>query len=490
MARQRNTVPPPRCHIYMQLPDISKTVIAPATAPGKGALSVIRMTGPDSFLIFSKLSSDRYRNPENRQVSLVKIRKNREIIDEAVVVFFKNPHSYTGEDTVEITCHGSPYIVREILAAASAAGAAQASPGEFTLRAFINGKLDLAEAEAVNALIASDSAAAHHAALTQLEGSVSDIVSLMKEETLELLSELEVRLDDSDGDIFPIDTRNFLVRVQNLTRRIDDFAEGFRAGRNISEGIRVVLTGAPNSGKSSLMNMLLGFDRAIVSPEAGTTRDTLEDHVEINGIKIILTDTAGLSAVAGDVIEAEGMKRAMSALRRADTVLLLKDSSVPESEADRIAAECVRKNMPDGAELVHIFTKTDISGLKGTETVCSRNSSDTGTGSACPPESIYISCRTGEGIKKLGNRLTEKISAGISDREMPSVLFLRHYEALVQACSELKELVKIINSGKNTMLEIAAEHLRAALKAFGLITGETAADDVLAKIFSGFCVGK
>lgn len=437
-------------------------------------MSVIRMTGPDSFLIFSKLSSAKYKNPENRQVSLVKIRKENEIIDEAIVIFFKCPHSYTGDDTVEIICHGSPYIVREILSAAASAGAVQAAPGEFTLRAFINGKMDLAEAEAVNALIASDSAASRHAALTQLEGSLSDIISSMKDETLSLLAETEARLDDSDGEIFPIDIDVFSSRIQNLIKRINELSEGFKTGKNIREGIKAVLAGAPNSGKSSLMNLLLGYDRAIVSPEAGTTRDTLEAPAEINGIKFIITDTAGLSDAAGNVIEEEGMKRAEAALRHADIVLLLKDSSVPESPADRLAAECVRKNMPAEAELFHVFTKIDISGA---------------VNNSCR-ENTYISCRSGAGTEELRRKITEKTAAGISCREMPSVLFIRHYEALMQASSELKKLTEIISSGKQTMLEIAAEHLRAALKAFGLVTGETAADDVLAKIFSGFCVGK
>lgn len=454
----------------MILPDLKKTIIAPATPQGKGALAVIRMSGPEAFRIFAAISSRRFSCPAHKQVSLVKIKAGKTVLDEAIVVFFKGPNSYSGEDTVEISCHGSAYIVREILNAAISCGAVSAGPGEFTFRAFLNGKLDLSEAEAVNALISSDSAASHHAAITQTEGFLSAMVSGLKDKSVTLLAEIEARLDDSDGLIPEADLNYFSDISEQIRKEVLSASESFKAGRHIKEGLKIVFAGAPNSGKSSLMNAFLGYDRAIVSPMAGTTRDTLESSIEIKGLKICLTDTAGLDSSAGDSIEAEGMSRALSALRNADIVLLLKDSSEPESKADKLAAGKVKDSICEGTKIIKVFTKSDLSKHKR-----KRNG-------------IIVSSVTGEGIEELKNKITENYLS-LSAESASAITSARHYEALSAAAKELKELSFLLKR-RDSPLELAAEHLRAALNCFGLITGETAPDDVLAKIFSSFCVGK
>lgn len=457
----------------MSLPDVGRTIVALATPPGKGALAILRLTGCDSFRIFAKISSKKYSSPKHKQVGLVRIYSGKTHIDDAVVIFFKAPNSYTGEDTVEIMCHGSPYIQREILNAAISAGASPAAPGEFTLRAFLNGKMDLAQSEAVNALISSDSAAAAHAALAQSEGQISELVGGFKDRLLSMLAGIEVNIDNSDGDIEDLDYDSLLDQTLKLRQDILSAAKGFKAGKNIREGIRTVLAGAPNAGKSSLLNAILGYDRAIVSPQAGTTRDVLEASLEYDGIKIIFADTAGLSAKPGDCIEQKGMERAISALRQTDIVLLLKDSSCPSGEADRIAERQAMDNMPEGAELIRVCSKSDIAAKNVSK---KRNA-------------LYVSALSGDGIDGLLARITEKTRNALDDNAAPATLFARHYSALKAAAEELDGLEHSLRNDP-VMPEILAEHIRVALNSLGLITGETVPDDVLERIFSQFCVGK
>lgn len=460
----------PRFEFKMQLPDLEKTIVAPATPSGKGALALIRMSGKDAFNILSSFSSSEYSNPKHKQVSLVKLFDGKQLIDECIVVFYKSPASYTGEDIVEISCHGSPYIIRTILNAAIKSGAYTANPGEFTLRAFLNGKLDLAEAEAVNALISSGSEAAHHAALAQLNGNLSDKIKGFKQNTVSLLAELEARLDDSDEEISLLDLAQFKNNCKELEESIKNIADGFKTGKGIKEGIKTVITGAPNSGKSSLMNALLGFNRAIVSPMAGTTRDTLNESVEINGIQVVLTDTAGLDVKAGNIMEEEGMRRAEEAIKGADIILLLKDSSTEYTSADKTAERRVLDFALKTSKIIKVFTKSDLSPDKKFD-------------------GYNISCKNGDGIKELQNSITEDHSSAMKNESGAIITFARHYQALKDAQSEFERISALFNSAQPPF-ELVAEHLRAVLKCLGGISGETTPNDVLAKIFSSFCVGK
>lgn len=453
----------------MQLPDTDRTIIAQATPPGTGALAVLRLTGPKAFEVAARFTNPPQRSPVHKLVRLLEIREGGKLVDRAVAVFFRGPSSYTGQDTVEITCHGSSYVIRKTINLAVRAGASPAEPGEFTLRAFINGKLDLAQAEAVNGLIASGTEAAHRAALAQVRGEMSARVNGLKASAIGLLAELEVRLDDTYEEASPLAAAAFLKKSAALQKEILSLAAGFEAGRGIREGIRVAITGAPNSGKSSLMNALLGYDRAIVSPRAGTTRDTLEAALEVHGFKVLFTDTAGLD-LRGGKLEKEGMRRALKAIEEADIVLLLKDSSKPSSPSDDLAARRVKELAHSGARVINIRSKADLRPGKN----------DGG---------LRLSCRTGEGLDALRRELVRRQRTVFSDGAQSPVIFARHFAALKDAAEGLQG-IKAAIQGKEPRYELAAEQLRYTLKALGLILGEAAPDEVLAGIFSTFCVGK
>jgi len=402
---------------------------------------------------------------------MLQVKDGSRLLDTAVAVFFRGPSSYTGQDTVELTCHGSPYITRTILNLAVRAGAALAAPGEFTLRAFLNGKLDLAQAEAVGSLIAAGGEAAHRASLAQVRGELSGRVRALKGSAVRLLAELEARLDDLYEETPPVRIAAFLRGAAALEKETRGLAAGFETGRGIREGIRVVITGAPNSGKSSLLNALLGYDRAIVSPVAGTTRDTLETKTEIAGFSVVFTDTAGLNAAARGKLETEGIRRAEKAVSEADIILLLKDSSVPRTASDKLAALKAGELAAPGTPVIKLLTKADLRpaarGARGLKT----------------------SCRTGAGLAGLRRVLVAKQQRAFREGAQAPVIFARHFEALSAAAAELARLQAIMKE-KEPPLELAAEHLRGSLNALGSILGETSPEEVLADIFKNFCVGK
>jgi tRNA modification GTPase len=394
------------------------------------------------------------------------------LVDRAVVIFYKGPASYTGEDTVEISCHGSPYIIRTIMNLALRGGARPAEPGEFTLRAFLNGKLDLAQAEAVGELIAAGSAGAHRAAITQIEGGVSDSVRAIKTSLVSLLAELEARLDDSYEEIPAVELKAFARRAAAALAATRELADGFEAGRGIKEGTRVVITGAPNSGKSSLLNALLGYDRAMVSRQAGTTRDTLEAELELDGFTVLFTDTAGLNAKPKSKLEREGMRRTAKAVERADAVILVSDGSIKETPSDR-RSEKEAARLAKGARLIRVVNKSDLP-LKRTFPAA-------GT--------LKVSARTGAGLAALKTLLVAGQKKVFRDGAQAVVTSARHFAALSETAMELDALQTLLRK-KEPAAELAAEHLRGALAGLASILGETAPEEVLADIFKNFCVGK
>ncbi len=454
----------------MKLPDPSDTIAAQATPPGAGAIAVIRLTGPAAFSAAAAFLSPPAKKPAHRRAYVLAVRDGRRLIDRVVAVFFRGPASYTGQDTVEISCHGSPYIIRTILNLAVKNGARIAGPGEFTLRAFLNGKLDLAQAEAVGELIAASSAGAHRAALTQAEGEISARVWETRTALVELLSEIEARLDDSYEEIPALDRRAFGRRAAAAHKKVMELAAGFEAGRGIREGLNVVIAGAPNSGKSSLLNALLGYDRALVSREAGTTRDMLEASLEIDGFTVRFSDTAGLNAGRASRLELAGMARARKALAAAELVLLVKDSSIRGSASD-LRAEKEVSAAAAGAEVLRVFNKTDLPARRP----CAGG--------------LPVSCRSGRGLGRLRAALVARQKKTFSDGAQAVVTSARHFEALSGAGRELAALRALLRA-KNPLLELAAERLRLALGELALILGETAPEEVLAGIFSSFCVGK
>ncbi len=454
----------------MKLPGTKDTIAAQATPPGAGALAVLRLSGPKAFAIASSFLQPVPGDHGRRTARLLSIFDGKALVDRAVVVFFKGPGSYTGDDTVEISCHGSPYIIRTILNLAIRGGARLAGPGEFTLRAFLNGKLDLAQAEAVGELIEAGSAGAHRAALSQVEGAISARVAGIRTEIVDLLARLEARLDDSYEEIPALELKDFASRAAAARERALELAGGFEAGRGIKEGVRVVITGAPNSGKSSLLNALLGYDRALVSRQAGTTRDTLEAELDVDGFSVIFTDTAGLNARAASALEKAGMRRAEKAISRADAIILVKDGSIAETPSD-LRAERETARLAASAKVIRVLNKADL-----------------------PPKraaaaGLSVSAKTGRGLAPLKNLLIAQQKKVFRDSAQAVVTSARHYAALAEAAGELTRLEKMMK-GPAPALELGAEHLRGALAALSSILGETAPEEVLAGIFANFCVGK
>jgi len=460
----------------MLLPDTTQTIVAPASAPGSGAIAVVRLSGPEAFQIaasFLKPSSV-FKAPKPRFAYLLRAEENGRLLDKAVVVFYRGPGSYTGDDMVEISCHGSPYIVSELLSMAIAAGAREARPGEFTLRAFMNGKLDLAQAEAVNDLIISESETSHRAAITQVEGGVSGRIRELRAALISLASELEVRLDDTYAELPELDVKAFTNRAAALAGKIKNLADSFKHGRHLKHGIRVTISGAPNSGKSSLLNRLIGSRRAIVSPKAGTTRDTIEAKLNLSGFTVIFTDTAGIDPGSVDPVEREGMRRSLKALKTADIILWVRDLSKEPSPADRRVGEAIGSAAAPGTDLIKVFNKSDLPPARTPEEIA---------------DGTEVSCKTGRGITALRRRLVREEHKMFSAESSPVITSARHYSALLGAHKELAQLGGL-GTGPDLPFELAAEHIRAALAALADILGETTSEEILANIFRNFCVGK
>ncbi|OGS53157.1 MAG: tRNA uridine-5-carboxymethylaminomethyl(34) synthesis GTPase MnmE [Elusimicrobia bacterium RIFOXYB2_FULL_62_6] len=460
----------------MLIPDTTQTVVAPASAPGSGAIAVVRLSGPAAFAVAKEFLEPRkaFDAPRPRSAHLLAARENGRLLDRTITLLYPAPGSYTGEDMVEIFCHGSPYIISSLVNLAIKHGAVEARPGEFTFRAFMNGKLDLAQAEAVNDLILSESAAAHRAALTQVEGGVSARIREMKGALVTLLSELEVRLDDSYEETAPLDLPAFRKRTGRLAREIKDLADSFEAGRCLKHGIRAAIAGAPNSGKSSLLNSLAGYGRAIVAPSAGTTRDTIEEKLAIAGFSFIFTDTAGINPRTSDAVEKEGISRTLKALKAADIVLWVQDAARRPGAADRRVREAIAANAQPGTAVIKIFNKSDLPP--------GRPPSETAGG-------IKLSCRTGEGVGALKELLGKEPGRLLPAEGSAIITSARHFQALLNAGKELDKL-QALKSGKAFPLELAAEHLKGALGELAVILGETAPEEILENIFRNFCVGK
>ncbi|MDQ7774206.1 MAG: tRNA uridine-5-carboxymethylaminomethyl(34) synthesis GTPase MnmE [Elusimicrobiales bacterium] len=456
----------------MRAPDTTDTIVAPSTAPGGAAIAVLRVSGPRAFSICSNFlhPNKALSDPKPRLTHLLRIKDGDELIDRAVAVFYRAPASYTGDDTVELFCHGSPYILRSALTLAIRHGAREAEPGEFTLRAFLNGKLDLAEAEAVGDLIASSTRAEHAAAMRQVEGELSAGIKGFKAALVSVLADLEARLDDADSEIPAEDSGALSAEVLAARAKISEAAESFRRGRFVREGIKVAIAGAPNSGKSSLLNALAGASRAIVSHEPGTTRDCVETPVELGGHRVVFTDTAGFNPSPGGDIEAEGLRRAAAAVASADITLFVADGSAPESPGDRLAAGTIADRLPPGARVIKVLNKSDLPAAREDAVA------------------VKVSALTGAGLDRLRAALLEGETAVIEEGGLGgAVTSARHFQALSRAADELIPAAERIRAGEP---ELAAEHLRAALSSLGEILGETTPDEILSEIFGRFCVGK
>ena len=449
---------------------ISDTICAVASGAATGAVAVVRLSGPQAKEILNRTVA-RARAWEPRQQTFCTLLDGADVLDTALVTYFAAPHSFTGEDVVEFAIHGSPYIKGRLLELLCAYGARPARRGEFSQRAFLNGKLDLVEAQGICDVIAAGNKAAHRVAMSQLDGKLSARITQMKTILAELLAQIEVRLDDVDEEMTPLSADFITQKTQEVLTHIKALADTFSVGRLIKDGLKVALVGVPNSGKSSLLNALVGFERAIVTDTAGTTRDTVEETLEINGQKIILTDTAGIREHAVDVAEQEGMRRSVRAMQEADVIVWVTDASLGVSEQEKSLWAQI-KTQQKRTLIVH--NKTDKT------PVLMDLPADTKGRTV-----LEVSCKTGQGIDDVKAALTQ----GMTTAQPADGLFisnLRHYEALIKAQTELEESLLRLNHGG----EIVAEHIRAALNHLKDLTGEVTPDDILGIIFSKFCMGK
>lgn len=544
------------------------TICAPATVPGTGAISIIRVSGKDALAVSDKVIHCRKGTLSDAPGYTIKFGtvcdKDGALIDEVLVSVFKEPHSYTGENSVEISCHASSYIVSKLIGLLLGAGARFALPGEFTQRAFLNGKMDLAQAEAVADVIASQNAAAHRIAFTQMKGGFSKELQAMRASLLEIVTLMELELDFSEEDVEFADRTRLKELVDGAIAHISRLIDSFKAGNAIKNGVPVAIAGATNTGKSTLLNALVGEDRAIVSDIHGTTRDTIEETLDIDGVLFRFIDTAGLRETE-ETVEKIGIERTMKKISDASIVLLMADATRAEEEIFEALGIVLSKVDPENQKVLILVNKRDIVplnkfvsivnntvsfvGLKGfnIETcdehsgngkwhsaVVGRDDSDvvSEAGNAlerknllahgnfleenCPDrnncqetlsgnstrsenflkrapkgntvEIIGLSAKTGEGIDRLKSLLATSQKDLLSDPSATLVTNTRHLEALTHARSSLERVRTSLDTSLPT--DLISQDLRESLHHLGTITGEISTDEVLGRIFAGFCIGK
>ncbi len=445
----------------------SDTICAPASGSG-GAVAMIRVSGPSALEAADSVVT--FRNGTALAAKGYSLKFGSVAgVDDVLVAVFRAPHSYTGEDSVEISCHASPYIVSRILELLFKAGCRLAEPGEFTQRAFVGGKMDLAQAEAVADVIAAASATEHRVAMNQMRGGYSAELRGIRDEMVQLAALLELELDFSEEEVEFADRERLLALCASAREHCSRLSESFRLGNAVKNGIPVAIVGAPNSGKSTLLNALLGDDRAIVSDIPGTTRDTIEEICVLDGVKFRFIDTAGLRE-SSDLVEKMGIERSYAALERAQIVLGIVDGAAPSA-----AAECaeITSRVNHCQKLILCCNKSDIR--------------ETGAASTIPYAICSISARTGAGLDELRAALVA--AAGPLDGSETLVTNARHAAALRAACDSLALVSDGLGSGLSG--DLVAEDLRAAIASMNGILGEDiTANDVLGEIFGKFCVGK
>ena len=462
---------------------MNDTICAPATSVGAGAISVVRISGPEAMAAVDRVVRFRSGDAASAPGFSVKF-GGVEGLDEVLVAIFRAPHSYTGEDSAEISCHASPYIVSTLLDRLTEAGCRLAEPGEFTQRAFLNGKMDLAQAEAVADVIASATSAQHRVAMNQLRGGYSAELRGLRKQLLELTALMELELDFSEEDVEFADRSRLRELLDTACSHCRQLADSFRLGNAIRNGVPVAIVGAPNSGKSTLLNARLRDDRAIVSDVPGTTRDTVEETCVIDGVLFRFIDTAGIRA-SSDEVEKLGIERTFRKISEAEIVLGVVDAS--DSPADM---EASLRTMLDKVDFEHqkmliLANKSDKTGVNKNVTAINTfvNSTDY---KKLAIEIIEISAKAGSGLEKLRSALVER--AGIASASGTLVTNARHAAALREAAASLSAVSDGLD--RHIPSDLLAEDLRAALASLGSITGEITTDEVLGEIFSKFCIGK
>ena len=464
-----------------------ETIVALASPSGAGAIAVIRLSGTGALTIaeqvFQPVSGKSLSKQKTHTIHLGHILDEGKVLDQVLLSIFKNPHSYTGEDVIEISCHGSTYIQQQIIQLLLRKGCRMAQAGEFTLRAFLNGKLDLSQAEAVADLISSDNEASHQIAMQQMRGGFSNEIAKLREELLNFASLIELELDFAEEDVEFADRTQFselLTRIEFVLKRLID---SFAIGNVIKNGIPVAIVGEPNVGKSTLLNALLNEERAIVSEIAGTTRDTIEDELVIGGIGFRFIDTAGIRETK-DVVESIGIKKTFEKIEQAQVVLFLIDSLqliIDNEQTLKVEIEKIKNQFPQ-KPLIVVTNKIDK--LNSAQ----RIQFDNQLSIINYPLLIEISAKNNIGIDELKNQLLSFVNTGALRNNETIVTNTRHYDSLLKALEEIQKVKFGLQS--NLSSDLMAIDIKQALYYFGEITGEVTNDELLGNIFANFCIGK
>ncbi len=457
-----------------------ETIVAPATVQGQSAIAVVRMSGKETFKIIKKvffpLKKIKFEDIKTHQL-LFGVIKNQsgELVDEVLVSFFRNPHSYTGEDSVEISSHGSPYIQQRILELLIDCGATYANAGEFTMRAYANGKMDLAQAEAVTDIIAAQTEASHKIAMQQMRGRYSNTMKKLREDMLHFMALLELELDFSEEDVEFADRTQLLQLLNVVKTEINGLTDSFKMGQVIKNGVPVAIIGAPNVGKSTLLNALLNEEKAIVSDIPGTTRDVVEDSIVMNGISYRFIDTAGLRD-ASDEIEQLGIERSYEQAKKADIILYVVDASLLNVQTLKKNIDNLLSGIKKEVECIVIFNKSDKSDINLSDISLHEN-----------VKMVSISAKQKINLTALTDLLQQHVNT-TSLNQQTVVSNARHYDALVKAKTAIISAEE--GFALNVPTDLIAIDIRTAIYHIGAITGQVSSDEVLGHIFGNFCIGK
>lgn len=448
---------------------ISDTIVAPATPYGIGGIAVVRLSGPQSLLIVNKLINNNHLGLKPRYATLVNIQdEDGVVIDESVVTFFKAPNSYTGEDSIEISCHGSPVVVDKIISTCCLFGARIAEPGEFTKRAFINGKMDLVQAEAVASLIHSQSEESSRLNLRLLHGELSKKLNAFRQSLIDAISKVEFELDISEDELQPDLNNQVSSLVKKQIKQIQALLSSYKQARLLNRGALVVIAGPPNVGKSTLLNTLSETDRAITNSLPGTTRDAIDVPLILDGVPINLVDTAGIRQTS-EGIEREGVNRTFNYLKKADLIILVHDPELIET---------LYGDYPNNVPVLEIMNKVDL--LTKTELESTQRTHS---------NRLFLSAKTGFNIELLKQQIKASLGISSSLSDNITITTSRQQRALKHCFDKLNATVELLNSPR-CAYELVSIELREALDAIGLILGKTTPDDILNNIFNQFCVGK